>query len=102
MTRPFFVTTLNDVKIDFDPAKRDPALKHRGLDFASAAEVFEGRHFTAPDDRRDYGEARFISVGTLAGRVVVIVWTPRGRARRVISMRYAHDKEIRRWRFSLD
>jgi hypothetical protein len=90
------------VKIDFDPAKRDLALRHRGLDFASAAEVFDSRHVTAPDERRDYGEARFITAGELAGRVVVIVWTPRGEARRVISMRYAHEKEVRRWRARLD
>ena len=65
----------------FDPAKRDLAPRHRGLDFASAAAVFRDRHVTAPDDRRDYGETRFITVGGLAGRVVAIVWTPRGDAR---------------------
>jgi uncharacterized DUF497 family protein len=90
------------VRIDFDPAKRDLVLRERGIDFASAAEVFAGRHVTAPDERRDYGEARFITVGLLADRVVAIVWTPRGDARRVISMRYAHAKEARRWRVSLD
>jgi uncharacterized DUF497 family protein len=90
------------VKIVFDPAKRDLTLRHRGLDFASAAEVFATRHMTASDDRRDYGEERFITVGTLAGRVVAIVWTPRGEARRIISMRYAHAREARRWLASLD
>ena len=67
------------MKITFDPAKRDLALRHRGVDFASAAQVFEARHVTAPDDRRDFGEQRFITVGLLAGRVVVMVWTPRGK-----------------------
>jgi len=90
------------VKITFDPAKRDLALRHRGVDFASAAHVFDARHVTAPDDRRDYGEERFITVGLLAGRVVVMVWTPRGETRRVISIRYAHAKEVRRWRLNLD
>ena len=90
------------MKIVFDPAKRDLALRHRGLDFASAGEVFRDGHATAPDDRRDYGEARFITVGRLSGRVVAMVWTPRGDARRVFSMRYAHAKEARRWRADLD
>jgi hypothetical protein len=90
------------VKIVFDPAKRDLVLRNRGLDFASAREVFGDRHMTAPDDRRDYGEERFITVGALAGRVVAIVWTARGDARRVISMRYAHAKEARRWRVAVD
>jgi hypothetical protein len=90
------------VKIVFDPAKRDLTARHRGLDFASASKVFAGRHLTAPDERRDYGEPRLITVGVLDGRVVVIAWTPRGDARRVISMRYAHAKEVRRWRLGLD
>ena len=50
----------------------------------------------------DYGEDRFITIGALAGRLVVIVWTPRDDSRRVISMRYAHAKEARRWRAGLD
>ena len=43
--------------------------------------MFAGRHATAPDQRFDYGELRFITVGELHGRLVVIVWTPRGNAR---------------------
>ena len=85
----------------FDPITGSHLSEH-ALDFASAGEVFEGRHATAPDARKDYGEERFISVGWLAGRVVVIVWTARGDSRRVISMRYAHAKEARRWLASLD
>lgn len=53
-------------------------------------------HLTRADDRRDYGEPRFISAGTLDERVVIIVWTPRGRARRVISMRKANEREIKK------
>ena len=90
------------MRITFDPAKRDLTLLYRGLDFTSAAEVFAGRHVTAPDDRKDYGESRFITAGTVGGRVVVIVWTPRGDSRRVISMRYAHAKEAQLWRTRLD
>ncbi len=90
------------MKITFDAAKRDVVLRERGIDFASAAEVFAARHVTATDDRRDYGESRFISVGVLAGRVVAIVWTPRANARRIISMRYVHAKEAKRWRVNLD
>ena len=96
------VATIISVKITFDPVKRASVLRHRGLDLAHAAEVFAGRHATAADDRRDYGEPRFITAGLLAGRVVVIVWTPREDARRSISMRYAHAKEARRWRERLD
>jgi hypothetical protein len=86
------------VRITFDPAKRSRTLAERGLDFADAAIVFAGEHTVLADERRDYGEPRFISAGLLRGRMVVLVWTPRGDARRVISMRHAHAEEEARWR----
>jgi uncharacterized DUF497 family protein len=90
--------TLNGAKISYDPVKRAKTLKERGLDFADAAEVFAGEFTVAPDDRRDYGEDRFISAGYLRGRMVVIVWTLRDDARHIISMRYCHAKEKKLWR----
>jgi uncharacterized protein len=90
------------VRITFDAAKRATTLEERGLDFTDAAEVFEGRHTVVPDERRDYGEPRFISVGQLRGRLVVIAWTPRGNTRRVISMRLCHASEAERWAKLLD
>lgn len=86
------------MEITFDPPKRDETLKERGLDFADAALVFGGVHTVEPDGRRNYGEPRFLSAGMLRGRVVVLVWTPRDGTRRIVSMRYAHDKEAKRWR----
>jgi uncharacterized DUF497 family protein len=89
------------MRITFDPAKRAITLEKRGLDFADAIEVFAGRHTVLPDERFAYGEPRMISAGELRGRMVVIVWTPRGEARHVISMRYCHAKEEKRWRDDL-
>lgn len=86
------------MRITFDPAKRARTLTERGLDFADAVRVFGGVHATLEDVRRDYGEPRFITAGMLDGRLVVLVWTPRGMARRVISMRHAHADEEARWR----
>jgi uncharacterized DUF497 family protein len=90
------------MEIEFDTNKRDKALTERGLDFARAAEVFAGRHFTVEDVREDYGESRCITVGKLDGRMVVMVWTPRGEARRIISMRKANDREQARYAHRLD
>jgi len=86
------------VRITFDPPKRDFTLKRRGLDFARADKVFAGRTATVVDDRRDYGETRFITAGHLDGRLVVMVWTQRGEARHVISMRHCHAEEEEIWR----
>jgi uncharacterized protein len=89
-------------KITFDPSKRDVTLKQRALDFAWAGEVFAGLTATTIDDRFDYGETRFITAGHLDGRLVVMVWTQRGEARHVISMRHCHAKEEKIWRRRMD
>ena len=81
------------MKIEFDPAKRNLALENRGLDMARANEIFSVQTLTAADDRLDYGEQRFITIGFLEARMVVLVWTPRGGARRIISLRKANERE---------
>ena len=84
--------------ISFDSDKRETTLRERGLDFADAGKVFAGQPTaTRADDRQDYGEDRFITVGYLAGRCVVVVWTPGDGGRRIIPMRYAHERGERRW-----
>ena len=85
------------MRIDYDPTKRADTLDERGLDMAHAAKVFEGPHLTFEDDRQDYGEPRRITLGHLDGRMVVIAWTPRGSACRVISMRKANERERKRY-----
>ena len=79
--------------ITFDPLKRERALAERGLDFAEAEMVFEGVTLEMEDTRKDYGEQRIICFGLLAGRMVVIGYTPRGTDRHVFSMRKANERE---------
>jgi uncharacterized DUF497 family protein len=83
--------------IEFDSSKREKTLAERGLDFARAGEVFTEVHVTFSDARFAYGEPRFNTVGLLDGRMVVVAWTPRGEARRIISMRKANDREQARF-----
>jgi len=86
------------MRITCDLRKRLLTLQDRGLDMLRAREVFSGPHFTRPDLRKDYGEARYISVGWLDSRHVVVAWTPRGAARRIISMRHCHEREAKAFR----
>jgi uncharacterized DUF497 family protein len=79
--------------ITFDPDKRERTLRERGLDFLDAT-VFEAETFTFDDRRRNYGERRRITVGFLAGRMVIVVWVGRAKARHVVSMRKANEREI--------
>jgi len=90
------------VAITFDPAKRDVTLEERGLDFAEAEVVFESVLTENRDDRFDYGEERWITVGVLRGRMVVVVWTWRGEDRHIISMRKANEREKIRFGGKLD
>ena len=79
--------------ITFDPRKREATLAERGIDFRDARSLFEGSTFSFEDNRFDYGELRIVTVGLLAGRMAIVVWTPRGDDRHVISMRKANDRE---------
>jgi uncharacterized protein len=86
------------MKIEYDPHKHAVTLAERALDFRDAVRVFTGSEITYEDTRRDYGEIRFITVGLLDGRMVVIGWTPRlsggETVRRIFSMRRANEREI--------
>jgi uncharacterized DUF497 family protein len=89
------------MRITWNPKKRADTLEHRGLDFQDASLLFAGRHATREDSRKDYGEVRYISVGYLRERFVVVVWTMRDDARHIISMRHGHEKEEKHWRSNL-
>ena len=79
---------------EWDKAKNRSNFGKHGLDFADAAQVLTGPCVTFADDRFNYGEKRLLSLGLLAGRVVVIAHTPRGVDRaRIISMRKANRRE---------
>ena len=81
------------MRISFDPVKRARTLTERGLDFADAALIFAGVTVEIEDTRKNYGEKRIICYGLLAGRVVVVGYTPRGADRHIFSMRKANERE---------
>ena len=100
MTR-IFVQTIIRWRLAFDPDKRMRTLIVRGLDMARANEVFAGPHQIFEDERHPE-ELRYITVGWLDGRMIVMVWTQRGDARRIISMRKANEREKARYGGNLD
>jgi uncharacterized DUF497 family protein len=73
--------------------KRQANLKKHGMDFPDAERVFAGPTFTFEDDREDYGEQRWVTLGLLREKVVVIVHTETEEEIRVISMREADKDE---------
>ncbi|MBX9857993.1 MAG: BrnT family toxin [Sphingomonas sp.] len=89
------------MEISYDPAKRATTLALRGLDFADAARIFEGPIYETEDDRFDYPEPRYSTIGLLEGRMVVIIWTETEKGRRIISMRKANEREQAKYRSRL-
>jgi uncharacterized DUF497 family protein len=94
----FFVATIIPAAITFDPLKSDANARSRGLPFSLVSIEFEwSTAFVAEDRRRNYGEQRFQAIGLLADRLHVVVFTPVAGAIRVISLRKANDREVRRY-----
>jgi uncharacterized DUF497 family protein len=78
---------------EWDEAKRHSNIQRHGIDFMGIESVFAGRTVTILDDRFDYGETRFITLGLLSGRVVVIAHTETHEVMRIISVRKATKNE---------
>jgi len=90
------------VRFEWDEEKNRINLAKHGLDFADAWEIFLAPMLTALDTRQDYGEARWIGIGSLRGRVVVVVFTESRSDRiRIISLRKAVKRECVRYEKAL-
>jgi hypothetical protein len=85
------------VQYVWDDAKRAANLAVHGVDFTAAYRFDWDTAKVDPDIRRDYGEERFIATGRIGLRIHVLVFTPRGELVRVISLRKANDREMRRY-----
>ena len=59
----------------WDEAKRQSNLRKHRLDFRDAEIAFGGLTLTFEEDRFDYDEQRFITIGFLSGELVVIAHT---------------------------
>jgi uncharacterized DUF497 family protein len=81
------------VRFTWNDKKRKSNLKKHGIDFADAETIFGGLVLTFEDDRFDYEERRFLTVGMLSDIVVVIAHTETDEEIRIISMRKATKNE---------
>ena len=82
------------MKFIWDRRKNEANIKKHELDFADAYKVFESPILVGLDDREEYGEDRWIGIGLMENRVVVIVFTePDEDTIRVISFRKATTDE---------
>ena len=89
-----WVSPYRDEDFQWDREKSLDTFADRDFVFEAARIVFRGplvrRHDTR---RRRLREPRFMVLGELYGRVMVIIYTPRNRRCRIISMRRANAVE---------
>ena len=84
------------MEYEWDPAKAKANLRKHRISFADAALALEDPRALTVADPDASGEQRFVSLGSDPnGRVLVTVFTPRGRRTRIISSRKATRNERR-------
>ncbi len=83
---------------EWDEEKNKTNIDKHGIVFEEAAMIFRGITLTEIDIRRDYGEMREISIGSLPGQAVIVVaHTDRSGVTRIISARSANRAERRKY-----
>ena len=81
---------------EWDEAKAERNLARHGVDFLDAVSVFLDPHrLEIEDDRLDYGETRFTTIGMVENVLLTVVFTNRGESTRIISARRAESHEQR-------
>lgn len=63
------------------------------LGFIDARKIFDYDTVTIEDNRFNYGEQRFIAIGLLNGKTIVVVYTEISNKMRIISARKATKNE---------
>jgi uncharacterized DUF497 family protein len=76
---------------EWDESKRQTNLAKHHIDFRDAQRIFESAVFEKSETRQ--GEDRIVAIGLIEGIEIVVVYTIRGKLRRIISARRAHRDE---------
>jgi len=82
------------MRFEWDEKKRTANIRKHGFDFRDAPKVFQFPMLVALDDRENYGEDRWIGIGMVNTRVVIVFYTERNNDTiRIISMMKATTNE---------
>ena len=83
------------LEFEWDAAKSRANIKKHGVSFEESATVFgDPNSLTIPDAQHSGTEKRWVILGrSIAGRLLVVVYTERGERIRLISARPASRKE---------
>lgn len=81
------------MEFEWHDQKRRTNLATHGIDFEDAIAIWEGPVLEIPSPQLRHGEERLLAVGRCEGRVITVVFTWRGKVRRLISARAARRYE---------
>lgn len=85
------------MKIGIDPAKDATNLAKHGVSRAQATQLEWESALMWPDVRRAYGEPRQCGIGYIGLRLYFAAFVDRADGRRVISLRRANAREVKRY-----
>ena len=85
------------MQIEFDPVKDLANLAKHGVSLTLAELLDWDELRVRTDERTSYSEVRMIGYTTQGTRLYCVVFTDRGSMRRIISLRKANDREVRRY-----
>lgn len=83
--------------ITFDPAKDAANTRKHSISLAAATSIEWDEALTWEDARHAYGEARMCALAYIGDRLHYVVYVDRDQARRVISLRRANLREVKRY-----
>lgn len=81
------------MRFEWDENKRLINIRKHGIDFADVPSMFELDTVTVIDDRFEYGETRYQTLGLLRTRIIMVVHTESETVIRIISARKANKYE---------
>jgi len=79
-------------KFEWDKNKRKYNLEKHGIDFADILELFDDQNRIEFENTRS-GEKRFQTIGMVSDVILFLVYTSRGKKKRIISVRRASKNE---------
>ncbi|HEY9193879.1 MAG TPA: BrnT family toxin [Methyloversatilis sp.] len=85
------------MQIEFDPDKDTSNLSKHGVSLVLASELDWEAALVWVDERFEYGETRMIALAPNAGILYCVAFVDRGEARRIISLRRANRREVKRY-----
>ena len=90
------------MKFEWDDNKNKANIEKHGIAFTDVCEIFNAPMLVLEDSRYQYDEVRYIGMGTVKRRILVIIFTrPHIQTIRIISARKANQREQNKFKHAL-